>query len=1345
MFNFNSIVMKKLKSLFAIVIFVITMNLLNAQTPGSWILPDEFVVNQVIFGPNGPYLADPPFSPGGYFQGDDKLFSAGGYDENENLVFYVVDQQLIDHVINSVVGNFIFGNPVNNNDLSPELEIIRVPDSEDNSYFVFYTRRIVSDQGFCYTEVYHDGYTTNIGAKKFYEDNGVYNGAIAIGEEKVIEEEIIRDLYYCTADFGIRKRIINSDGVSGSSEQIVYPNDPFYENYLNFAAYNMEMIENADGEVLLAWIVRGNEGFDHLFMYNVDEPTQYNIEIGHGRINGIEFSQVDDNIIYLSCSGAANPGIYAYNISDETSEYLANSEDYCRTYLQAAKDGHIYAASIDGDYLGRINMTTGNFDTDVLEVGNGIVTHITLSEDSYYILPENSNYVFYFDLEINFSYLDCPGDCNGQATAIPTNGEIDDFTWEWTDESQNVISTTNEASNLCEGHYTVEATHIASGKTISKGVDIELNPGLWNYTEVFEFTSSSEPPSPWDYETLSFVKGLTIKSGETLELKNNTTLKFGEGAKLIIERGALLIVDNSTLINHNVCPVLWKGVEVWGTSGQGQYPEYQGWVEVINGGTIENSLMGIYTNKPSETEESWEPEYTGGIVWCDSAYFINNKVAAQFFQYGFTSMSHFNDCMFETNEDYLGSTNPEFFIDATGILQLRINNCDFLNASTTPYLHSGINCFNSILLVEGDCLEGDPCTSWDNGNFQNLEYGIYATASTSTKYVDIRHTDFTDNYRGLYISGMTAPRVTSNRFYINETFQPGGGYGMYLDHSTGYWVEDNDYIHEGENRLGIGLIVHHSGTAANEIYRNRFINLTQGISAQEQNKGLRTGLQIKCNDFDECDADILVPMVTTEGYGIASNQGSNSTLPQNMAGNLFYIPGLSNGDFDDINNQAASLTYYYPINSETPRTEPIDYTLATVTKWGKNVNPQWSYENGCPSHIEGGGGGGGNGLLINTITESDDAIEANESLLAEIIDGGNTENLDTEVENSVPPEAEQVYTELMNHSPYLSETVVSTSIEKENVLPNAMIRDVMVANPHTAKSDDLIEKLDVRSNPMPDYMKAQVLEGRDVMTQKQSVESDIANHKLIKARAFNELIRQFLGNAENAQISPDSLEQLYEQDNELESKYRLAVLKLEIGDYTGGTAVLENLPVQYGLSGDDLTAHDQMTELFDILSGIHTSGRTLTEADSTEVQQLALIESGGDNPANIYARNILLSLSALSYDEPVQLPDLMKSSAATEEYEKLLNAKPPRMLEVYPNPSKDFVIIGYATGEETSASQEGSIEIQDATGRIIQTIAFKSLRDQVTLITRDWKSGVYLASLKLNGNIIESIKFTLVK
>jgi hypothetical protein len=844
------------------------------------------------------------------------------------------------------------------------------------------------------------------------------------------------------------------------------------------------------------------------------------------------------------------------------------------------------------------------------------------------------------------------------------------------------------------------------------------------------------------------MSNITVKTGKTLTIKNNSTVYLSQNAKIIVERGGKLIIDGGTLTN--ACEGMWQGIEVWGTSSQPQNPAYQGWVQVINGGTIENSLMGIYTNRPDEMTDGWIPGYTGGIVQGTDAYFINNTTALQFFGYNYSSMSGFTDCEFVTKDDYIGSQPPNYFAEVTGMNGVNFKSCEFRNETQTPYYQRGIYSNNSYIKVEGKCLSvPQPCTSWDKGLFENLYYGIYATASTSSKYVDISRTDFTENFRGLYISGITNAKVTSNRFYINEPFLTNGGYGMYLNSSTGYWVEDNDFLHEGSSTNGIGLIVHNSGIRPNEIYRNRFNNLQQGISCQEQNgsaSGTPEGLQILCNDFDVCISDILIPIPSSIGYGIASNQGSNSSLPQDMAGNLFYIPSpIPNNDYDDINNQGKFFTYYYPLNYSEPRVVPTDFTKKTVKAYLKTVNQTWSFENGCPPGIEGGGGGTGSGNLRTMIATANEYIEETEDMLTKMIDGGNTEELNTEVVTSVPPEAFEVYNELISNSPNLSETVVEASIEKENVLPNAMIRDVMVANPHTSKSDELMNKLDERSNPLPEYMKAQILEGRDLMTMKQELEANLANQKLAKSRAINELARYYLSDSINPQLSTDSLVQLYEEDDGVESKYRLVMLKLDLGEYAAGEDILEGLPAQYDIDGIELTAHQQMETFYEIVSGIAASGRSLLEADSNEVQQLAVLETEGTGIAAMYARNILISLGAINYDEPIQLPDPLKSSQAIEEYEKLINAKPPQMLEVYPNPSKDFVIIGYTTGEESVLLKYGAIEIQDVTGKTVQTITIKTQKDQVTVITKDWKPGIYIASLKVNEKIKESIKFTLVK
>jgi hypothetical protein len=95
---------------------------------------------------------------------------------------------------------------------------------------------------------------------------------------------------------------------------------------------------------------------------------------------------------------------------------------------------------------------------------------------------------------------------------------------------------------------------------------------------------------------------------------------------------------------------------------------------------------------------------------------------------------------------------------------------------------------------------------------------------------------------------------------------------------------------------------------------------------------------------------------------------------------------------------------------------------------------------------------------------------------------------------------------------------------------------------------------------------------------------------------------------------------------------------------------------------------------------------------------------------------------------------------AEEAYGEVLNTPAPKMLEVYPNPSKDFVILGYQLDTDT----RGSIEIRDISGSLIQSIPFNGMQDRVTVITRNWTPGMYMVSLMANDKVIETTKFTLI-
>ena len=849
----------------------------------------------------------------------------------------------------------------------------------------------------------------------------------------------------------------------------------------------------------------------------------------------------------------------------------------------------------------------------------------------------------------------------------------------------------------------------------------------------------------WDNLQSLPYKEIIIDSGALLNVLSETYMN--RDAKIIVHRGGKLIIDGGSLTGS----CTWKGIELHGTSTALQNTVDQGLVEIING-TIENAVFGIRTIKVEDDisgdGEILDLAYTGGIIHATDAHFINNETAVKFYSYSHSSNSRFTDCEFKTDTNYIGVTDPDCFLDITRMWSIPITNCDFKNEAGETNDQKGIRSFDSYIAIKGTCLEGDPCTNWDRGLFENLKVGIFATSTSPTRYIDVSHTDFNNNFKGIYISGMTNPVVESNNFDINSPYsQNDGGYGLYLDHSTAYKVEENNFYHEGHGQMGVGLVVNQSEGEPNMIYRNYFTNLQCGMDIQGENKASDgTGLELRCNQYEETVMDKIITWegpFTTPFAGIASTQGSSSSNPEDMAGNLFYIPGEPNGDGDDILNEANHVTYYYPENTNNNDVKPIDYTEETVKIEPKVVFPgPWTFENGCPSSIDTGGSGSGSDDK-GKMADAGQKIDSIENLLSLLIDGGDTEATQTEVDNSIPPETMQVYNELMNKSPYLSDTVVCTAIEKEDVLPGAMIRDIMVANPKAAKSDKLMQKLDERWTPLPEYMKAQILAGRSVVSIREETESRLAAFKLEKAKYFNNLVRYYLNDTVNPVGSMDSLVVLLENENSLTANYSLAFISGELGAWSEGIDVLNDIPSQFNLTPVEADAHSQFTTFYTLLSDMVQQGKSVFEADSMQIATLIDMEANQNRMAGVYARNILLALDQMEYEEPILLPDLLKSSEAMEDYRELLSKADdsPGFIKVKPNPAKDYIIIEYELERETNIT----IEINDISGNLKYSNNFSNKQDQFTVDTRKWNAGIHIVSLKINHKLIESVKFTIIK
>jgi hypothetical protein len=275
--------------------------------------------------------------------------------------------------------------------------------------------------------------------------------------------------------------------------------------------------------------------------------------------------------------------------------------------------------------------------------------------------------------------------------------------------------------------------------------------------------------------------------------------------------------------------------------------------------------------------------------------------------------------------------------------------------------------------------------------------------------------------------------------------------------------------------------------------------------------------------------------------------------------------------------------------------------------------------------------------------------------------------------------------------------------------------------------------LDERWTPLPEYMKEQILQGKNIVSIKEKTESKLARFKLKKARAMNELAMRWMN---DTIAGIDSLTALYNADDALESKYKLVFLSMGQGAWSTGMSILENIPAEFELNAEEAVEYEQMAEYAGLIYSMQGA-----QPDSTAITGLAGIINSEQGVASMYALNTLIDMGELEYEEPIEMPQVLKSAEVTSSFTNTNsdNTNEPRMLTIMPNPAKDFILVEY----ELQVKGSTEIEITDLSGKPIYSLQGANLRDQVTIDTRNWKPGTYIASLKINGKTKETVKFNI--
>ncbi|CAG5086568.1 T9SS type A sorting domain-containing protein [Parvicella tangerina] len=851
---------------------------------------------------------------------------------------------------------------------------------------------------------------------------------------------------------------------------------------------------------------------------------------------------------------------------------------------------------------------------------------------------------------------------------------------------------------------------------------------------------------------------LTIPSGANIVIKN-MTFRFEELAQVNVEPGGRLRIYGTTLTSRSCEGLMWQGVRVIG-SGNGVAPipiANHGYFTMYQSSEISNAYIGV-TNHYAEGDQNDPalqiPNYgaTGGLISVSNSTFLNNIKDVDLNTYNHPNRKYyFTNCDFLTTAQILDGSNPTWHAEIVNSSNTYFKGCDFANTTTGVYGDTerggGINSIDTQFEVtyrcNGPVIIGGPCNNKDRGAFNGLHRGVYATASSSSTPATIKYCDFSDVSMGVYLQNTDLSYCVNNNFndigplvpmpLINLTLA-NGAYGLYLDHTTGYSVENNEFNTQLSNHT-FGTIVVNSNaghnpdvtTVTDRIYNNRYVNLDYGIAGLLNNVDIGTdgsvdqasGLRIICNDFEGSnkndvawDLGGISSIQATNGFqNGAGNTFSTSPSPAgsqfmnynvwqadpNIQGHLFFTQYF----YDAINNGPAGSVIQPTINSA-----PNNYNTKT-TQTSSTFNPATS----CP---------------VNRFDLSKKSLLGGKKSLAEsrLFDGEAIESTyaytDLEAKDLIDQykngqiSSGNYKNQMMVLAPYLNDERLIDQLDNTLNLPHGIVKNIMESSAPLSKK--VIDEVDQAS--LPKGIKNQIfsLEAANnelplnVREKYKSIGYVIESKLLV-----TELIKEYLTDT-TIVGGEDSAYALMKQYGRFYKKCDETSFLIGRGKYSEAQDIIDELKIASALHQDFCKFNELLIELNTAAEGCYA----IKNDTALKAEVEAIAYKPEQDKTCLRAYRILQEVYKLSFNEKLPYYGLPKSSngiLATQDESDYVSTS---LISIYPNPSSGIVNI-FIDDEMNST---GSIMVYDNLGKMIVNTTFANSLGYVDLSS--FEKGLYM-------------------
>ena len=899
--------------------------------------------------------------------------------------------------------------------------------------------------------------------------------------------------------------------------------------------------------------------------------------------------------------------------------------------------------------------------------------------------------------------------------------------------------------------------------------------GMWQAPIIF----SNGPAEPIAVNTTIpagttqiFEKDLAVQPGVTLTIQG--TAQFSSGKRLIILPNAKVIVDGGTLTNNAACGNNWEGIEVRGTANMPQTPTHQGVLITKQRGTtaavISNARTAITNAGWGGTDFLWGTQ--GGIIECANTTFLNNRRDVQLISYhdvlsnGYEKdyKADFTHCTFTRDASFAQGdiTASVSMWDVVGPI---FSGCTF-DVQNMAYTGPVDKKQGLYTIAAAYRLTNSPTNTGNTftGYYKAIESKLMKRAD---KFITVKNTTFTNNLFGAHLETTSNARVLFNTFNV-----PGGSglnptinfsYGLYFDYSTGYTCTENHFEKPfGSSGQAAGVVLKGSGADYNLVYRNSFTRLTYGSQALDTNRSASglTGLEYKCNDFGNPSSgtlpknatDVLVALSALvpdpnnqDEYGIQVNQGrfvQGQSQPEDLANNLF---SQDIGFNYNLNNAPGTIKFYYFYDGNaTARMEPrYNVALASPTYLQVvNFDPGVvaSYNLHClPNVTEYGSPGKTVADLQTTLSNADAVVQSKRTLYTQLLNGGNTPELEAEILFASQPDYIGLYLDLLSISPFVDVPQILDLINK-NDFPEMALRNLILANPHSGRDPEVWEALITRNPALSQQTLNDIRNGRATRTTKDVLEAEIGFYSGNAQRSVNDLLYYY---ADSSYADTDSLKHLLQSRSEFTYVLQLAEYYLTSGQYTALQNMWGSLNTEWYSEGD-LMELPHWQSLYNTLRNAFAAGQRYATLSSTTLNSLQSLANQAQGAVKHHANTILRSYGmGTPYIEPMSF-----YAGNSNKQEEIVQrpTKPAATFTIYPNPAKDYFELRWNWFEQ-GINTDMRIVVKNLIGAQIMQQNIKDYKNNITVVAANTlQPGIYLIEIQTNdGNILFVEKVTVIK